>query len=146
MLIRLLTPTPTLHYKASASVLIATSKIFSAMLSPTSPFSKAQRFSNSPYYSMESFVLMLYDDDPVALCIPPKALHNHPSVPRLLSFKQLVKMAVVVNKHDCSHAAKMYGDSWTKRWTPLAEKPGYKKWLFVAWMRAWRNLSEAGLP
>jgi len=21
-----------------------------------------------------------------------------------------------------------------KRWMPLAEKPGYEKWLFVAWM------------
>jgi len=98
MLIRLLPPTHTLHYKASTSVLIITSKIFSAMLSPTSPFSETQRYHNSPNSSTEPFVLILYYDDPVALCILLKALHNHPSVPRLLSFKQLVQMAVVVGK------------------------------------------------
>jgi len=87
MLIRLLTPTHTLHYRVSASVLITASKIFSAMLSATPPFSESQRFNNSPNSSTEPFVLMLHDDDPVALRILLKALHNHPSVPRLLSFK-----------------------------------------------------------
>jgi len=111
MLIRLLTPTHTLHYKASAGVVITTSKIFSAMLSPTSPFSEAQPFNNSPYSSTEPFILMLHDDGPVALRTPPKALHNHPSVPWLLSFRQLVKMAVAVDKYDCLHATRMYGDS-----------------------------------
>ena len=80
------------------SVLIATSKVFSAMLSPTSPFSEPRRFNNSPHSSREPFVLRLQDDDPVVLWILLKALHNHQSVPRLLSFKQLVKMAVVVDK------------------------------------------------
>jgi len=98
MLIRLLTPTYTLHCKASPSVLIITSKIFSTMLSPTSSFSEAQRYHNSPNSSTEPLVLMLHDDDPVALCTLLKALHNHPSVPWLLSFKQLVKMVVVVGK------------------------------------------------
>jgi len=134
MLLRLLTPTHTLHYKASAGVLITTSKIFSAMLSPTSPFSESQLFNNSPYSSTEPFILILHDDDPVALRIPPKALHNHPSVPRLLSFKQLVNMAVEVDKYDCLPATRMCGDSWMKRWMPLAEKLGYEKWLFVARM------------
>jgi len=27
-------------------------------------------------------------------------------------------------------------------WTPLAEKPGYEKWLFGHGCGAWRNLSE----
>ena len=134
ILIRLLTPTHTLYYKTSASVLITTSKIFSAMLSPTSPFSEAQRFNNSPYSSTEPFVLKLHDDDPVALCILLKSLHNHPSVPQSLTFKQLVKMAVVVDKYDCSHATRMYGDKWMKGWTSKAERPGYEEWLFVAWV------------
>ncbi|RPA90233.1 hypothetical protein L873DRAFT_1718708 [Choiromyces venosus 120613-1] len=131
ILLRLVTPTHTLHYKTSASVLITTSKVFSAMLSPTSPFSEARRF-NSP--STEPFVLKLHDDDPVALCILLKSLHNHASVPRSLSFKQLVKMAVVVDKYDCSHATRMYGDRWMKDWTSTAERPGYEEWLFVAWV------------
>jgi len=105
------------------------------MLSPTSPFSESQLFNNSPYSSTEPFILMLHDDDHVGLRIPPKALHNHPSVPRLLSFKKLVNMAVVVDKYDCLHATRMYGDSWMKRWMPLAEKLGYEKCLFVA--RIW---------
>jgi len=111
MLIRLLTSTHALRYKASARVLTTTSKIFSAMLSPTSPFSETQRFNDSPNSSTEPLVLVLHDDDPVALRIPAKALHNHPSVPRLLSFKQLVKMAVVADKCGCSHATRKYGDS-----------------------------------
>ncbi|PUU77485.1 hypothetical protein B9Z19DRAFT_1086206 [Tuber borchii] len=134
ILIRLLTPTHTLHYKTSASVLITTSKIFSAMLSPTSPFSEARRFNNSPYSSTEPFVLKLHDDDPVALCILLKSLHNHPSVPQSLTFKQLVKMAVVVDKYDCSHATRMYGERWMKAWISKAEIPGYEEWLFVAWV------------
>ena len=76
MLLRLLTPTPTLHYKASAGVLITTSKTFSAMLSPTSPFSESQLFNNSPYSSTEPFILILHNDDPVALRIPSKALQS----------------------------------------------------------------------
>jgi len=70
----------------------------------------------------------------MGLCILLKALYNHPSVPRLLSFKQLVKMAVVVDKYDCSHATRMYGYRWMKGWTTLAEKPGYEEWLFVGWV------------
>jgi len=104
------------------------------MLSPTSPFSEPQRFNNSPYSSSEPFVLRLHDDDHMGLCILLKALYNHPSVPRLLSFKQLVKMAVVVDKYDCSHATRMYGYRWMKGWMTLAEKPGYEEWLFVAWV------------
>ena len=42
MFIRLRTPTHTLYYKASASVLITTSKIFSAMLCLASSFSEAR--------------------------------------------------------------------------------------------------------
>jgi len=80
------------------SVLITTSKVFSAMLSPTSPFSEPQRFNNCPHSSRDPFVLRLHDDHPVALWILLKALHNHPFVPRLLSSKQLVMMAVVVDK------------------------------------------------
>ncbi|KAG0130330.1 hypothetical protein HOY82DRAFT_486844, partial [Tuber indicum] len=133
ILLHLLTPTHTLHYKTSASVLITTSKVFSAMLSPTSPFSEAQRFNNSPH-STDPFVLRLHDDDPVALCILLRALHNHPSVPRSLTFRQLVKMAVVVDKYDCSHATRMYGDKWMKGWTSKAEKAGYEEWLFVSWV------------
>jgi len=79
-------------------------------------------------------VLKLHDDDPVALCILLKALHNHPSVPQSLTFRQLVKMAVVVDKYDCSHATSMYGDRWMKAWTARAEKPGFEEWLFVAWV------------
>jgi len=111
MLIRLLTSTHALRYEASARVLTTTSKIFSAMQSPTSLFSEAQRFNDSPNSSTKPFVLVLHDDDPVAFCILLKALHNHSSVPRLLSFEQLVKMAVVVDKCGCSHAMRMYGDS-----------------------------------
>jgi len=28
----------------------------------------------------------------------------------------------------------MYSDRWMKDWTTLAEKLGYKQWLFVAWV------------
>jgi len=68
------------------------------MLSPTSTFSEPQRFNNSPHSLREPFVLRLHDDDPVVLWILLKALHNHQSVPQLVSFKKLVKMAVVVDK------------------------------------------------
>ncbi|CUS08282.1 unnamed protein product [Tuber aestivum] len=82
MLIRLLTPTHTMYYKASASVLIATSKVFSVMPCPTSLFSEAQRVNNLPYSSTEPFVLSLHDNNPVVLHILLKALHNQPPVPR----------------------------------------------------------------
>ncbi|CUS07173.1 unnamed protein product [Tuber aestivum] len=82
MLIHLLTPTHTLYHKASASILITMSKVFSVMPCPTSLFSEAQRVNNLPYSSTEPFVLSLHDDNPVVLYILLKALHSHPPVPR----------------------------------------------------------------
>ena len=43
-------------------------------------------------------------------------------------------MAVAVDRYDCSHATKIYGDRWMKRWTSKANEPGYEEWLFVAWV------------
>jgi len=69
---------------------------------------RAQYCDNSPDSSMELFILMLHYDGPVTLCILLKAVHNHASIPWLLSFKQLAKMAIVVDKYDCSHSSPVF--------------------------------------
>jgi len=38
-----------------------------------------------------------------------KALHNHPTVSQLVSFKHPVKLAIVVDKDDCSHCSPVFG-------------------------------------
>ena len=43
-------------------------------------------------------------------------------------------MARVVDKYDCSHATRMYGDKWMKGWTSKHERPDYEEWFFVAWV------------
>jgi len=37
-----------------------------------------------------------------------KALHNHATVFQLVSFKHPVKLAIVVNKDDCSHSSPVF--------------------------------------
>lgn len=78
----------------------------------------------------------LSDDDPVALAVILNAIHLQTSkVPKTVTFKQLMKLAILCDKYDCVPAVKPWVDIWIAPWRrSYATVPAVTEWLFIAWV------------
>lgn len=82
----------------------------------------------------EPYRLVLTDDNPEALAVILLALHcQNKLVPVAISFQNLLDLAIICDKYDCSAAVSLWVDIWTKDWRGSHQEAGYEQWLFIAW-------------
>ena len=107
----------------SSSAMCLASPVWRAMLNPTSHFREAERQQ-----------IEFPDDDLDALLIVLRVAHlKFRELPDSLSFKGLVKLAVVCDKYDTMGVVRRWLPQWLAPWYKKSCSPGYEEWLSIVW-------------
>lgn len=103
------------------------------MLGPNSSFKEACELRTRST-NTEPYRLQLEDDNPEALAVILLALHcQNFLVPKAISFKNLLDLAIICDKYDCAAGVSLWIDIWSQKWKAMALVAGYEQWLFIAW-------------
>ncbi|KAA8909842.1 hypothetical protein FN846DRAFT_1020383 [Sphaerosporella brunnea] len=136
-------------YRVSSQQLCAGSPVFAVMLDPKSSFLEATQLrahKRQQPPSSELYQLNLSDSghDPTALAAVFYALHGaNEHLPQTIPFEGLCDIAVVCDYYDCADAMRPWVQLWMEPWKVHAERPGYERWLLIAWVFGEASVFEA---
>ncbi|EPS45129.1 hypothetical protein H072_889 [Dactylellina haptotyla CBS 200.50] len=117
------------EYLVTSAVLQLASPVWARCIRPTGFAALEQGILNDIEYP----VLKLYDDDFECLTFLFRIIHfQTTNVPKLLTYPQLRKMAIICDKYNCWPALQGWKNTWFDDWIPYATEPGYEDWLFIA--------------
>ncbi|KAK6334446.1 hypothetical protein TWF730_003661 [Orbilia blumenaviensis] len=117
------------QYLVSSSVLQLVSEVWAKLVRPRG-FADLTKVKID---GIEYPLLNLEDDDVECLTFLFKIFHfQQDDVPKVLTYPQLRKMAIVCDKYNCWSALKLWKEVWFNNLIRAAESPGYEDWLFIA--------------
>jgi hypothetical protein len=78
--------------------------------------------------------LRLPDDDPDMMLVLLSAAHaRYYAIPRQLEYDQLLKMARICHSYDSNEVVGPFIEGWVQPYKGKLLKPGYERWLFIAY-------------
>lgn len=143
--------TSTTRYLVGSQVLCSTSRVFTKMYGPDSPYGERKRldgvfikkeddendydvYNGKPVYKYE-------EEDPEMFATLLKLLHHHSEVQRKLNFASMLFFTILADKYELTTALKLWSEEFIRSFNAERKKienailmPGEEDWLFVAWV------------